>query len=119
MVVTYYESYRHYYDVESVVTFENYLDGSRIRVPKRYVRRVVCRLMVSPSGFTPAGEEGGGAHRLAQLDEGEGFPSGGEGTGGALRVAEQRLAGGYQLSRVGGEAGRRPSLRGGCRRWTS
>ena len=60
MVVTYYESYRHYYDLESRVTFENYLDGSRIRLPKRYIRRVVCRLMVSPSGFTPAGEEGGG-----------------------------------------------------------
>ena len=27
-------------------------------------------------------------------------------------MAEQRLAGGYQLSRVGGEAGRRPGLRG-------
>ena len=60
MVVTYYESYRHYYDLESRVAFENYLDGSRIRLPKRYVRRVVCRLMVSPSGFAPAGEEGGG-----------------------------------------------------------
>ena len=60
MVVTYYESYRHYYDLESRVAFENYLDGSSIRLPKRYVRRVVCRLMVSPSGFAPAGEEGGG-----------------------------------------------------------
>ena len=60
MVITYYESYYHYYDLESRVTFENYLDGSRVRLPKRYVRRVVCRLMVSPSGLTPSGEEGGG-----------------------------------------------------------
>ena len=112
MVVTYYESYRHYYDLESRVTFENYLDGSRIRLPKRYVRRVVCRLHGVALRVRPGWGGGWRWHRLAQLGGGEGFPSGGEGTGGAFRVAEQRLAGGNQLSRVGGEAGRRPGLRG-------
>ena len=60
MVVTYYESYDSGEPDEGGITFENAVDGSKIRLPKRYIRRVVCRLMVSPSGFTPAGEEGGG-----------------------------------------------------------
>ena len=85
MVVTYYESYRHYYDLESRVTFENYLDGSRDK-PAEAVR---------PAGGLPASGVslrvrpgwGGGWrwHRLAQLGGGEGFPGGGEGTGGAFR----------------------------------
>ena len=112
MVVTYYESYRHYYDLESRVAFENYLDGSRIRLPKRYVRRVVCRLMVSPSGFAPAGEEGGGGIGWLNSAAEKVFQAVGRGLEVLSGVAEQRLAGGYQLSRVGGEAGRRPGLRG-------
>ena len=32
--------------------------GDRYRLPKRHIRRVVCRMLVSPSGFTPAADQG-------------------------------------------------------------
>ena len=56
MVIAYYEAFDPHKLVNPGADFRS--SGGDLRLPKRYIRRVVCRMLVSPSGYTPAGDEG-------------------------------------------------------------
>ncbi len=59
MVFTYYESLNsHAIGGRGIMFQKSDKGGDRYRLPKRHIRRVVCRMLVSPSGFTPAADQG-------------------------------------------------------------
>ena len=70
MVVTYYESYkaersgkkdnvRHFKVKGSglVSSIGDEIDDSDVRIPERHIRRVICRMVVYPAGFTPSADD--------------------------------------------------------------
>ena len=76
MVATYYESHRSEFDKNHrsfVVTDQNFslladptspdprlvnIADVTVKVPERHIRRVICRMLVYPAGFSPASNEG-------------------------------------------------------------
>ena len=70
MVVTYYESYKADRDIktDNVRHFEVdgsglisgagvEIDDSEVRIPERHIRRVICRMVVYPAGFSPSADD--------------------------------------------------------------
>ena len=105
MVIAFYESVNPYEETDSVRELEvRYSDERRNRtfsVPERRVRRVICRMLVLPTGIQPATDEGNPLVEGMKNAFKSGFQTLGDVTSGALDFASGVITG-FLSNMVGG-----------------